>query len=101
MLRGYNQALELARVNSRISGIPCDARAAQRIRCTPDQIGNTSAQRRRNIKNAFRVTRPLHGLHIALLDDVMTTGATLAELARACRAAGAVKIEAWSAARTP
>ena len=101
VLRGYNQALELGRDLSQEIGIPCDARVLRKIRSTRDQIGLTLAQRRRNVQGAFAITQPLDGQHIALLDDVMTTGATLAELARACRAAGAVKIEAWSAARTP
>lgn len=100
-LRGYNQALELGRELSRRTGIPCEAQALRKPRITRDQIGLTFAQRRRNVRGAFRCTRRLDGLHIALLDDVMTTGATLDELARTCRAAGAAKIEAWSAARTP
>jgi len=100
MRRGYNQAGELARWITRLSDIPCDPRAAQRPRRTPDQIGMTAVERRRNLRGAFTVQRDLTGLHVALLDDVMTTGATLAELARACRRAGARRIEAWALART-
>lgn len=99
MRRGYNQALEVARVICKQAGIVCDAQAARRTRNTEDQIGKTAAQRRRNMKGAFEVDRDLAGLHIALLDDVMTTGATLEELARTCRKAGAAKIEAWAVAR--
>lgn len=100
MRRGYNQAGELARELGRLSGIPADPRAARRLRATPDQIGLSAAERRRNLKGAFLIERDLAGLRVAVLDDVMTTGATLAELARACRAAGAVRVEAWALART-
>lgn len=98
--RGYNQAGELARQLGRLTGIPTDPRLARRIRPTPDQIGLTAVERRRNLRGAFHISSGLDGLHVALLDDVMTTGATLAELARACRAAGAARVEAWALART-
>lgn len=100
MRRGYNQALELGRALSAATGIPLDAGAAVRLRATEDQIGKTAAQRRHNVKGAFRVTRDLGGLQVTLLDDVMTTGATLGELAMACRRAGAARVEAWALART-
>lgn len=98
--RGYNQAGEVARHLGRLTGIPVDPRAARRLRPTPDQIGLTAVERRRNLRGAFHISKPLDGLHVALLDDVMTTGATLSELARACRKAGAARIEAWAVART-
>ncbi|MES2884146.1 MAG: ComF family protein [Pseudomonadota bacterium] len=99
--RGYNQSLELARVIGAELGITIDATAAKRLRATPDQIGQTAAQRRRNLKDAFAVSARVAGQHLALLDDVMTTGATLEELARACKAAGATRVEAWAIARQP
>lgn len=98
--RGYNQALELARGIAEVLAIEVDARSARRLRATEDQIGKSRAQRRRNLRKAFAIGRSLDGLHVALLDDVLTTGSTLSELARICRAAGAVRIEAWAAART-
>ena len=98
--RGYNQALELAR---RLAGrlvIEVDIKAARRLRATEDQIGKTAPERRRNVKGAFAVEPArVRDKHVALLDDVMTTGSTLAELARACRKAGAARIEVWTAAR--
>lgn len=98
--RGYNQALELARSIGRQLELEVDARGARRLRATTDQIGQSAAQRRRNVKNAFAVDAArVRGRHLALIDDVMTTGSTLAELARACRAAGASRIEVWTAAR--
>lgn len=99
--RGYNQALELARALGGQLGVAVDARGARRLRATTDQIGQSAAQRRRNVQGAFTVDAVrLRGKHIALVDDVMTTGSTLAELARACRKAGAARIEVWTAART-
>lgn len=97
--RGYNQALELARALGDTLSIEVAARTARRLRATEDQIGKSAAERRRNVKDAFAVDGRLDGRHIALVDDVMTTGSTLAELARVCRKAGAVRIEVWTAAR--
>jgi predicted amidophosphoribosyltransferase len=71
------------------------------MRRTEDQIGQSRAARRRNMRGAFAVRADLGGQHVALVDDVMTTGATFDELARACRRAGAARVEAWAAARTP
>lgn len=99
MRRGYNQALELARVITQTLAIPLLPQPARRLRSTPDQIGQTRAQRHKNLKGAFTVDACVRGHHIALLDDVMTTGATLTELATAARKAGAAKIEVWAAAR--
>ncbi|HEY0975181.1 MAG TPA: ComF family protein [Solimonas sp.] len=97
--RGYNQALEIARTLAAESSLQLDADAVRRVRATADQIGTRAAQRRRNVRGAFEAMPRLHGRRIALLDDVMTTGATLGELARVCRAAGAIHIEAWAVAR--
>lgn len=99
--RGYNQSLELARIIGTELSIAVDTKAAKRLHATPDQIGQTAVQRRKNLKGAFAVSAAVAGQHIALLDDVMTTGATLEELARACKAAGAETVEAWAIARQP
>ena len=99
--RGYNQSLELAHALGKRLRIPVDATAARQLHATPDQIGLSAAKRRRNLKGAFQVDALVAGLHIALLDDVMTTGATLSELARAAKAAGAMRVEAWAVARVP
>lgn len=97
--RGYNQSVELARALRRTTGLRVEAGWAQRLRRTDDQIGMTAIARRRNVAKAFSVDPQVNGLRVALLDDVMTTGATLAELARTCLRAGAQQVEAWAIAR--
>jgi ComF family protein len=98
--RGYNQALELGRELARLLSLPLAPSAARRVRATLEQTRLDAPARRRNVRGAFAVAAAaVAGRHVALLDDVVTTGATMAELARATRAAGAARIEAWAAAR--
>lgn len=101
MRRGYNQAVEIARVIAKRCGIALGLHAARRVRATGDQIGQSRAARRRNMRGAFELQRDLAGAHVALVDDVMTTGATFESLTQACRSAGASTVEVWAAARTP
>ena len=96
--RGFDQAGWLARRLARRLGVPLVR--AERHRDTPSQRGLDRDERRRNVQAAFRVEAPLPA-RVALLDDVMTTGATLNALALACRRAGARELEAWAVARTP
>lgn len=106
--RGYNQAHEIARrlvlpprssASERQSRL-C-ARTLLRLRHTEQQAQLPLAARRRNLHGAFAVVKPVHGLRIALVDDVMTSGATLREAALALRRAGAADVQAWVVARTP
>lgn len=97
--RGYNQAQQLAAELGKALAIPVNTIAAKRLRTTEDQIGKSRRERQANVKGAFTLSADVTGQHIALVDDVMTTGATLAELSRAARAAGAARIEVWTAAR--
>jgi ComF family protein len=98
--RGYNQALELGRALAGVLRVPLAPAAARRTRDTGEQTRLDAAQRRRNVRGAFAVdAAAVRGRHVAVLDDVITTGATVAELARALRDAGATRIEAWAAAR--
>lgn len=99
--RGYNQALELARPVSRALRIPIDARCCTRTRATAPQVGLEMGARRRNVRGAFQVLRPPAADHVAVLDDVVTTGSTVAELTRALLRAGVARVEVWAVARTP
>src|SRR6185295_310781 len=93
--RGYNQAVEIARH----LGNP-DVSLCERTREAPPQMELPYDERRRNVRGAFRCTRALIGARVAVVDDVMTTGATLDEMARTLKAAGALHVENWVVART-
>jgi ComF family protein len=98
--RGYNQAVEIGRNLSARLAIPLRAATCRRVRDTPAQAGLDLEERRRNLRGAFHCGADLEGMRIALLDDVMTSGASLNELAKAARNAGAAEVEAWVVART-
>ena len=100
LVRGYNQSQEIARrVSSRLR-VPL-ANGLRRVRDAPPQAGSDLAARARNVRGAFAATRRHDGLAVAIVDDVMTTGATLAAAAAAMRDSGATRVEAWVVARTP
>ena len=99
--RGYNQALELARPLSRHLGIPLELRYCRRIRSTQPQSGLEQKQRRRNIRGAFEISPEIQARHVALVDDVVTTGSTVAEIARQLKRRGVERVEVWALARTP
>jgi len=96
--RGYNQAVEIARHLRRQA---LELALCERTRDAPPQIELPYGERQRNVRGAFRCTRSLDGARIAVVDDVMTTGATLEEIARTLKAAGAAHVENWVVARTP
>ncbi len=96
--RGYNQAAEIARrlnVAARLELSLCE-----RARDTTAQSELPWAERRRNVRGAFRCTRPIAGATVAVVDDVMTTGATLDEIASVLKKAGAARVVNWVVART-
>ncbi|MFZ1392835.1 MAG: ComF family protein [Dokdonella sp.] len=100
--RGYNQALELARPLAKALDIPLDADALIRLRHTSAQTGLDAKARRRNLHEAFAVrTDTQLPAHIAILDDVMTTGTTLRECARVLLRTGVERIDVWALARAP
>lgn len=98
--RGFNQALELARLVSKHFAIPLMHNVCQRIRATDPQSLIHANNRRSNIKNAFVITQPINLKHIAIIDDVVTTGTTVAELSQLFRKIGVEKIDIWCYART-
>ncbi len=103
--RGYNQAWELAWRAARIIGSVARHDLVHRQRDTDTQVGLDFAARQRNLRGAFAIPRDacalLHGRHVAVVDDVMTTGATAGAVAEALRGAGARSVQAWVLTRTP
>ncbi|HET8731050.1 MAG TPA: ComF family protein [Moraxellaceae bacterium] len=104
--RGYNQAMEIARPVARYTGLPLETRLLERIRATRAQMTLDREARADNPAGAFAVDpRRLDalgdGVRVALIDDVMTTGATLDEMARTLLQAGVASVEYWVVARTP
>ncbi|SEO36021.1 ComF family protein [Nitrosovibrio sp. Nv6] len=98
--RGFNQALEIARRVSKRFGIPLLPAICRRVKDTPSQTGLPWKERGKNIRDAFACETDLSGKRIAMLDDVMTTGSTLNELAKILRKCGAAHISGWVVART-
>ena len=99
--RGYNQAHEIARPVARRLELPIALDIVARQHQTAEQSRLNALQRRCNLKDAFSVTGSVRGLHVAIVDDVMTTGATVGELARVLVAAGVRRIDVWLGARAP
>ena len=98
--RGYNQAQEIARTLARELGLPALQRGIARVAATAAQTGQGAAERRAGVAHAFRIARSLEGRRIAIVDDVVTTGATVNALAAELRAAGAAHCIAIAVART-
>lgn len=98
--RGYDQALELARVLARLHGLPLRPDLLRRVRATAPQSRLDAKARRRNLHRAFETTASNDvPEHVVLVDDVMTTGATLHAAAHALRRAGVARVDAWVCAR--
>ncbi|GAB6066739.1 ComF family protein [Methylothermus subterraneus] len=97
--RGFNQALEIARPLSKRFKLPLRPQLCRRLRDTPPQRTLSAEARRQNLQGAFEATADLSGRRIALIDDVLTTGATAHAVAYALKQAGAVWVEVWVLAR--
>ncbi len=103
--RGYNQAWELAQRVARILDVAADATLLLRVRETAHQLDLPPAARAGNVRGAFAVEprrrAEVAGARVAVVDDVMTTGSTAAEMAAVLKQAGAAHVELWTLARTP
>jgi ComF family protein len=98
--RGFNQALQIARGLAKGSGLVLEPGAARRLKDTAPQTGLVHEERERNVRGAFACRLDLSGKRVAVVDDVMTTGATLNELARVLKRAGAMSVENLVVARS-
>lgn len=98
--RGHNQALCIAAIVARRLGLNLQRQAVRRARHTPPQAARSRSERQHNLAGAF-TSKPWPGTRIAVVDDVMTTGATAAQVARTLLAAGAAEVHVWVPARTP
>lgn len=99
--RGFNQALEIARCMARMLRLPIDADALLRMRHAAPQHTLALEERRRNVRGAFSVRADVRGRHLLVVDDVMTTGSTLDEVAAVLKRAGAARVANLVVARTP
>src|ERR1700682_1998244 len=97
--RGYNQAVEIARALAAAAGAPLALNLCERSRDAPPQVALPWSERERNVRGAFRCAASLVGASIAVVDDVMTTGATLDEGAATLKAACALHVVNWLIAR--
>jgi ComF family protein len=97
--RGFNQSLEIARLLSRALNVPLATDACERVRDTAPQASLPLKHRHDNVKGAFACYLDLSGKHVAVVDDVMTTGATLDEMAKILLKAGAASVSNWVVAR--
>jgi ComF family protein len=97
--RGYNQAQEIARFAAEILELPVADGIAMRIRATEEQAALPAIVRRVNVSGAFEVRANTVPASVAIVDDVLTTGATVDALAQALRRAGCRRIEVWAVAR--
>jgi ComF family protein len=99
--RGYNQAALLGRELANLLGLSCHESALSRVRATLPQVGLTDTERSQNVRHAFRCIRPasIRGRRILLIDDVMTTGSTVASASSSLLEAGAKRVCVLTLAR--
>jgi ComF family protein len=97
--RGFNQAMEIARALARGTRFTVEPHLVARVRDTPPQTDLPHDARAANVRGAFACMRAVAGMSLAIIDDVMTTGASLEELAGTLKRAGAARVENWVVAR--
>lgn len=98
--RGFNQVLEIARGIAKRLDIPIDISSCIRVKATQAQSSIQAKKRRSNVKNAFRVVTGFSKRHVAIIDDVMTTGHTVSALSKQLRQHQVERIDIWCCART-
>lgn len=98
--RGYNQAAEIARCLGAELGLPVLEHALRRLKAGPAQSTLGARERHENLRGAYVATRRFDGVRVAVVDDVITTGATVNACARCLLEAGAERVDAWAVART-
>ena len=96
--RGFNQSLELARPIARTLALPIYL-GCKRVRDTPPQVGLPAKQRRKNIRAAFKAPKRQPYTHVAIVDDVVTTGSTVTELAKTLKRVGVKRVDVWVCSR--
>ncbi len=94
--RGFNQSIELTRFIAKALHVPWEARFIARIQNTPAQNKLKQQERRRNLKDAFALHKPRRVNHVALVDDVVTTGTTVNTLAQVLKEAGVERVDVWA-----
>ena len=97
--RGYNQADEIAKIWSRELAIPVDRKTLTRTRATSSQSGLSARQREHNVRRAFAYQPKNEYRHVAIVDDIVTTGSTVAEITGTLHRAGVDYVEVWALAR--
>lgn len=97
--RGYNQAEEIAILWSHEFGIPVERKALTRLRATPSQSGLSATQRAENVRRAFAWRAGRDYRHVAIVDDIVTTGSTVGEITKTLHRAGVEYVEVWALAR--
>lgn len=97
--RGFNQSVEIGKTIAKLTGIPIDWRYCQRIKNTKSQSGLSKTERKENIRHAFSISLLKQYTHVALFDDVFTTGNTVDALAKVLKKAGVLQVDVWCMAR--
>lgn len=97
--RGFNQALEIAKPIAKHYKIPLATHCCHRQKPTKPQSDLSAVLRAQNVKNAFVINQPLNAKHVAIFDDVVTTGSTVSELTQLLKNQGVMQIEVWCVAK--
>ncbi|MCX7120858.1 MAG: phosphoribosyltransferase family protein [Gammaproteobacteria bacterium] len=97
--RGFNQTLEIAKPIGKYFQIPIDIRSCIKLKNTEPQSSLSSEKRKKNLKNAFAISHSIIAKHVAVIDDVMTTGNTVSEISCLLKKAGVERVDIWCCAR--